>query len=226
LGTNRRGFTLVEMLVVIAIIGMLMGLLMPAVQRVRESARRAQCKSNIREIGLAMHMYAGDFDEYFPNAAAIAPSTATDFADVSPDGASPGGSNKSNLLGFGSLRLLVPAYLDNPKIFRCPTLGGSGWRNMKPGRPLDEDSCAYWYDPRHSLTDRGIIIVVGDKRARHGNSCASHYGHGGNFLFIDAHVEWRNAPRPGQSISSDAEIDKDIWRPGVFGDRNDTCLID
>lgn len=64
--SGRRGFTLIELLVVIAIIAILAAILFPVFARARESARKTSCLSNLKQIGLACHMYAQDYDELFP----------------------------------------------------------------------------------------------------------------------------------------------------------------
>lgn len=63
---KRNGFTLIELLVVIAIIAILAAILFPVFARAREKARQASCTSNLKQMGLAMLMYANDYDEVLP----------------------------------------------------------------------------------------------------------------------------------------------------------------
>ena len=63
---KRSGFTLVELLVIIAIIGLLAGLVLSTLARARENGRVARCVSNLRQWGLALQLYMGDYDDYIP----------------------------------------------------------------------------------------------------------------------------------------------------------------
>ena len=89
----RRGFTLIELMVVVSIIGILVGLLIPAVHQARSSARDLQCKDRLRGLYSAITLYADDHEGSFPY--------------YGPEPAA-------------SLGLLYPRYADNVKFFHCP----------------------------------------------------------------------------------------------------------
>jgi prepilin-type N-terminal cleavage/methylation domain-containing protein len=81
---RQFGFTLIELLVVIAIIAILAAMLLPALARAKQTALKAQCGSNLKQWGVSINMYAGDFKDNFPNGNIVNPNSYFGMGWVSP----------------------------------------------------------------------------------------------------------------------------------------------
>jgi len=132
-GRGRKAFTLIELLVVIAIIGVLIGLLLPAVQKVRDAADRVKCQNNLKQLGLALHDYH-DSNKSFP------PSTP-DFNNGSRSTTPMGNENTIN-----GLVLMLP-YLEQEPLYAViskPYTDSSGNSANPWGPPRDYGFYAPW----------------------------------------------------------------------------------
>lgn len=183
---KARAFTLVELLVVIAVVAILAALLLLVTSKAKESARRAFCASNLRQIVLATLVYADEHDDTFP-------------AQPVGDGAlarAVGGD------GTNYYDLLMP-YLNSPQSWLCPsTLDG-------PGRLMSYHmnglittsnglSTAAIPDPAQTLLleesgrtrwDRAMLRPDQLGQYQYGRPQINHNG-GGNVPFVDGHVTW------------------------------------
>jgi prepilin-type N-terminal cleavage/methylation domain-containing protein/prepilin-type processing-associated H-X9-DG protein len=126
---GRAGFTLVELLVVIAVIAILAAILYPVFAQARERARTAGCSSNLKQIGTAFEMYKQDFDGAFP-------------INMFPPDPSRIADDQNSKEGVRPYYVLLNPYVRNYNLFICPSRGKGYYGDKNPQKALRHEERA------------------------------------------------------------------------------------
>jgi prepilin-type N-terminal cleavage/methylation domain-containing protein/prepilin-type processing-associated H-X9-DG protein len=178
----RHGFTLVEMLVVITIIGILIGMVMPSVQSAREAARRMQCGNNLRQLGLALYSYHSQYRSFPP-------------AMMFPSGQNAGTSSRFQK----NWVIAILPYLDQTQLYRSFNL-------TKPiSDPVNREPRGTSLTVMLCPTDIGRDNLYGTD-ADGDNWARGNYG-ANSSLSYDWTVTWRGVMGNGVSLSLDQILD-------------------
>ena len=132
---KRRGFTLIELLVVIAIIAILAAILLPALARAREAARRAACQNNLKQMGIVFKMYSGESRDRYPQIHGDQP-----WGNSLPASCE-NGQNRASLAPKGAS--IYPEYLSDWNVLICPSDPTAGDEGVMVVTSAPSQSCFY-----------------------------------------------------------------------------------